>query len=161
MNTRIRVVVLALAALFAAACGGPSDADLKAAAETALKGDPAMSGVTVEVTDGVATIGGEVADDAARAKAAELASVDGVRAVTNDVKVAAPPPPQASADDETLKTKVEEALKAKACGDIQVEVMDGVVTLSGSIAQTKLGECTMAALETKPGKFVNQLQVVN
>lgn len=159
MKTRIWVVVVALAALLAAACGGPSDADLKAKAETALKGDAATSRVMVDVKDGVATVSGEVADDAAKAKAAELAKVEGVKSVTNDVTVAAPPPPMASADDATMKTKVEEALKAKACGDISVEVKEGTVTLRGSIAQAKLGECVMAAQETKPRNVVNQLQV--
>ena len=73
--------------------------------------------------------------------------------------VAAPPPPQASADDATLKTRVDEALKAKACGDIEVEVKDGTVTLRGSVAQAKLGECMMAAQESGPKNLVNQLQV--
>lgn len=161
MKTRIWILGVALVAFFAAACGGPTDAELKTKAEEALKGDPATSSVAVEVKDGAATISGEVKDDAAKAKAAELAKVEGVSSVTNDVVVAAAPPPIASADDPTLKTKAEEALKAKNCGDISVEVSEGKVTLRGTVTREKLPECMMAVQETKPKSVENQLQVQN
>lgn len=158
MKSRVSIVLVTVAVLFAAACGGKSDADLKSAAETALKGDPATSSVTVEVTEGVATISGEVADDAAKAKAETAAKVEGVKSVTNNVTVA-PPPPMASAEDPEMKTKVVDALKAKGCGDIDVEVKDGTATLRGNIKQAKLAECMMAVQETKPKNVVNQLKV--
>jgi hyperosmotically inducible protein len=158
MKTRFWVVAVVMAALFAAACGGKSDADLKSAAETALKADPSTSAVTVEVADGVATLSGTVADEAAKTKAGETAMVEGVKSVTNNVTVAQPPP-AASADDPTMKIKVEEALKAKNCGNIDIEVKEGVVTLRGSIEQAKLAQCIMAAQETKPKKVDNQLKV--
>lgn len=161
MKTRILLVSVGLAALLFAACGGPTDAELKTKAEEALKGDPTTSSVNVEVKDGAATVSGEVKDDAAKAKAAELAKVEGVTSVTNDVVVAAAPPPMASADDATLKTKAEEALKAKNCGDITVAVSEGRVTLRGTISREKLPECIMAVQETKPKSVDNQLQVQN
>jgi osmotically-inducible protein OsmY len=152
------LTVLSLAVvLLLGACGGKSDADLKTASETALKGEATTSGVTVDVKDGVATISGEVADEAAKTKAAELAKVDGVKSVTNNVTVkVAPPPPAASAEDGPLKTKVEEALKKKkGCETASVEVKDGVATLRGEVA--KMAECVMAANEAKPKKVENQL----
>jgi len=161
MKKKIRALLLTAAALFAVACGGPSDEDLRTQAQAALKEDAATSKVAVDVKDGVATISGEVADDAAKAKAAELAKVEGVKDVTNDITVAAPPPPIASADDSTMQTRVEEALKAKSCTGVTVEVQEGVVTLSGRVTQVKFAECMMAAEESKPEKVNNQLTVEN
>jgi osmotically-inducible protein OsmY len=158
MKTRFWVVAVIMAALFAAACGGKSDADLKTAAEAALKADPSTSAVAVEVADGVATLSGIVADEATKTKAGDTAKVEGIKSVTNNVEVAQAPP-AASADDPTMKTKVEEALKAKNCGSIDVEVKEGVVTLRGSIEQAKLAQCIMVVQETKPKKVDNQMKV--
>jgi osmotically-inducible protein OsmY len=153
------LTVLSLAVvLLLGACGGKSDAELKTASEAALKGETTTSGVTVEVKDGVATISGEVESEEAKAKAAEVAKVEGVKSVTNEVTVKAPPPPPtASAEDGPLKTKVEESLKNKGCANVTVEVKDGVATISGEVAKGKLGECVMAANEAKPKKVENKL----
>lgn len=155
------LTVLSLAVvLLLGACGGASDADLQTAADKAVKANESTKSVSVTVKDGVATVTGEVADEAAKTKAAELAKVDGVKSVTNSVTVkAAPPPPAASAADPELKTKVEEALKKKkGCETASVEVKDGVATLRGEVAKGKLGECVMAANEAKPKKVENQLK---
>src|SRR5687768_8129679 len=72
----------------------PKDADLEKSVETALQANPQTAGLAVDVTDGVATISGEVTDAAAQSTAASLASgVKGVKSVTNNVTVAAPVPP--------------------------------------------------------------------
>ena len=158
MKIKLLTVLCLAVVLLLGACGGASDADMKAAADKALKGEPTTSGLTVDVKDGVATITGEAKDDAAKAKAAELAKVEGVKSVTNNatVKKAAP---VASADDGPMKTKIEEALKKKkGCETAEVEVKDGVATLRGEVAKGKLGECVMAVNETKPKKLENQLK---
>lgn len=144
-----------------AACGGASDEELQTRAANAVKTDPTTEKVTVEVTDGVATVSGEVKDDAARAKAAELAKVEGVTAVMNNVTVVPAPPPLASADDDTLRTKVEEAVKEAACGNVEVEVKEGVVTLKGTVTQEKFAACVMAANQAKPKKVDNLLEIEN
>ncbi len=152
------LTVLSLAVvLFLGACGGKSDAELLTAADKALKGDTTTSGVTVEVKDGVATIKGEVADEAAKTKAAQLAKVEGVKSVTNEVTVKAPP--AASADDATLKTKVEDGLKKKNISGISVEVNDGVVTFRGTVDRPKLPVVMAVANEAKAKSVDNQLQV--
>lgn len=151
------LTVLSLAVvLLLGACGGKSDAELKTASEAALKGETTTSGVTVEVKDGVATISGEVADEAAQTKAAELAKVEGIKSVTNNVTVKKAEP-VASAEDGPLKTKVEDSLKKKGCANVTVEVKDGVATLTGEVDKGKLGECVMAANEAKPKKVENKL----
>jgi osmotically-inducible protein OsmY len=153
------LTVLSLAVvLFLGACGGKSDADLKTASETALKGDPTTSTVTVDVKDGVATISGEVADDAAKTKAETLAKVEGVKSVTNSVTVKpAPAPPVAKSEDPELKTKLEEGLKSKGCDGATVEVKDGVATLRGTVPTAKFAECVMVANQAGAKKIENQL----
>ena len=160
MIKRTTFAAFLFAAATLAACGGRSDADLKTEAESALKGDPATANVIVEVNDAVATVTGEVADDAAKAKAAELAKVEGIRSVLNNITVAAAPPPLASADDSTLKTKVEEALKAQGCGTVTVTVDSGTVTLSGKVTQEQFPVCIMSAQQSKR-KVVNKLEITN
>ena len=157
MKIKVLTITAVIAALFLVGCGGKSDADLSKAASDAITADATTSGVTVEVKDGVATIKGEVADDAAKAKAESLAKVEGIKSVNNEVTVK-PPPPAASAEDPELKTKVEEALKKKGCDGATVEVKDGVATLRGTVAsKTKMAECVMAANEEKKKKVENQL----
>ncbi len=155
------LTVLSLAVvLFLGACGGKSDAELQTAAADALKGDIATSAVTVAVNEGVATVSGEVADEAAKAKAETLAKVEGIKSVTNSVTVkpmVVAPPPMAEGDDPTVKNKVESALKAKGCDGATVEVQDGVATLRGTVATAKYEECFMAASEAGAKKVQNQL----
>ncbi|QQS39753.1 MAG: BON domain-containing protein [Acidobacteriota bacterium] len=149
-NRQKLFIVSVLVGFLASACGTVSDAELKTRAQNALMADSATENVTVDVKDGVATISGEVTDDAAKAKAAELAKVEGVSSVTNDVVVAAAPPPLASADDATLKTKVEQALKEQGCDGVQVEVSEGKLTIKGTVSQARYPVCIMAVQVAKP-----------
>jgi len=156
MKIKLLTITAVISALLLAGCWGKSDADLAKSAGDKIKANAATSGVTVEVKDGVATIKGEVADDAAKAAAETAAKVEGIKSVVNEVTVKAPPPVASAADPE-MKTKLEEALKNKGCDGATVEVKDGVATLRGTIAKGKLPECIMAANEAKPKKVENQL----
>lgn len=86
-----------LIALFAFVCTftivGCSSDD-KSVAENVTKSlndDPATTGLTVSVTDGVATISGEVLNEEAKAKAGRIAEgVKGVKSINNNVTVDAP-----------------------------------------------------------------------
>lgn len=154
------LTVLSLAVvLFLGACGGASDADMQTAANTALDGDTTTADVVVAVNGGVATITGEVADEAAKAKAETLAKVEGVTSVVNNVTVkeAMMAEPMASGSDMQVRDKMETALKAKGCDGATVEVKDGVATLRGTVATAKFGECVMAANEGGAKKVENQL----
>ncbi len=154
------LTVLSLAVvLFLGACGGNSDAEMQTAAADALKGDTTTSDVIVSVNEGVASISGEVADEAAKAKAETLANVEGIKSVTNNVTVkeAMMPEPMAEGTDMMVKDKMETALKAKGCDGATVDVKDGVATLRGTVATAKFGECVMAANEAGAKKVENQL----
>jgi hypothetical protein len=155
MKTILVCLCLALA-LTLMGCG-KSDADLTTAVNDKLKADN-VSGVTVEVKDGVATLKGEVADQAALDKVKAL-KVDGVKEIKfTDVKVKPASVPQmASGNDNEVKTKIEENWKKAGCTGASVTVKDGTATGIGTVPKGKLASCVQAANEAKPGKFDNKL----
>ncbi|HEX4875850.1 MAG TPA: BON domain-containing protein [Chitinophagaceae bacterium] len=115
----------------------PKDADIKAAAETALKADPTAAGTMVSVEKGVATITGECKDEACKTHCAELVkSVKGVKEVINNCTIAAAPPaPVVNPEDEVLTKAVTDALKDHP--GVSFEIKDGKIVLIGEIAKAK------------------------
>jgi hyperosmotically inducible protein len=153
----ITVLTLAMA-LFLVACGGKSDADLQKSATDKLAADK-ISGISVTVKDGVATLAGEVKDITDKTKAdTSVRSVEGIKSVTNNVTVKAPTPVPA-APDPMLQGKVDEALKKAGCTGATAEISNGVITLSGSVPEAKYTPCFMAVSEVAGGARVqNGLQ---
>ncbi len=103
--------VLALTVAFTSC--KPKDADIEKAVQA-----KETTGITVSVKDGVATLTGEVADNAAKAKAVELAKAEkGVKDVVNNLTVPAPvavtPPPASMTTpmDAGAMQKVSDGLK--------------------------------------------------
>ena len=91
--SKVLTAVMVIATLAFVSCK-PKDADIKAAVEKALAADPMMTGTTVDVKDGVVTIGGECKDDACKAGCEKIiTAVKGVKSVVNNCTVAPPPPP--------------------------------------------------------------------
>ncbi|MGB7067937.1 MAG: BON domain-containing protein [Pyrinomonadaceae bacterium] len=151
------LTVLSLAAvMFMAACFGKSDADVAKAATDKLKTDN-VAGATVTVKDGVATLTGEVADAAAKAKAEASAKVEGVKSVVNNLTIKPLPTPVPASPDPILKTAIEDGWKKAGCTGASVEVSAGVATGRGMVPKGKLGECVQVANQAKPKQFVNQL----
>ena len=143
---------LIMLCLAVAACG-PNDAAIKADAEKALAG---VQGATVDVASGVATISGQVANDAAKAAAeAAVKGVKGVKSVVDNATVA-PPPVVISADD-SLKTNVAAALKDVPT--LKADVKDGVVTLTGEVQKTALPKVMQALSALHPKKIDNKATV--
>lgn len=118
----------------------PKDADIKADIEKKLKDNPAAANVMVMVNEGVATLSGEVADpDAQAAVAKTTEGVKGVKSVTNNTTVAAPPPPAPApveiAADDPLAKSVTDATKDYP--EVTATVQDGVISLSGTITKAR------------------------
>ncbi len=139
----------------------PKDSEFQAQIEKTLKASPETSGVTVEVKDGVATLTGEVMDQAAREKAGAAAKdINGIKNVENHVTVAAPvvvaPPVQINGDD-TLMQGVKDA--TKDFPTVTANVADGVITLTGSIKRSSLQTLMMSLNTLKPKKIDNQLTI--
>lgn len=148
-----RVFVSLIALCVAVAACGRSDADIKADAEKAVASVP---GATVDVASGVATISGQVANDAAKATAeAAVKGVKGVKSVVDNATVA-PPPVVISADD-SLKTNVAAALKDVPT--LKADVKDGVVTLTGEVQKSALPKVMQALSALHPKKIDNKATV--
>ncbi|MEP6789138.1 MAG: BON domain-containing protein [Acidobacteriota bacterium] len=158
MKVKFLTVLTLAIALFMSACG-KSDADLTKAATDKLATDK-VTGATVAVKDGVATLTGEVADQSVKAKAeTSVKSVEGIKSVTNNCTLKPLPPPPPPSPDKMLEGTVNEALKKKNITGITVSVADGVITLTGTVEKAKLAEVMAAANETKPKKVENKLTV--
>ena len=151
MKVKFLAVLTLAIALLMSACG-KSDADLTKAATDKLAADK-VTGVTVAVKDGVATLTGEVENITFKSKAeTSVKSVD-----TTGIKLKPLPTPEPPSPDKMLEGLINEALKKKNITGVTVTAKDGEVTLSGTVDKTKVAEVMMAANEAKPKKVINNL----
>ena len=101
LTTDVRALARAVALSFILAACGPKDADIKAAADNAIAG---VQGVTVDVANGVATISGQFADEAAKSSTeAAVKAVKGVKSVVDNATITPPPPPVVISADDSLR----------------------------------------------------------
>src|SRR5688572_31043005 len=128
--TKILLSVLLMSSMIFFSCAR-KDADIKASIEEKLRTNPEMTGpMTVEVNDGVATIGGTCKDETCKVKCGELAkSVKGVKSVINNCVVAAAVMPPEISTDSDLSKGVMDATKDHPT--VTATVADGVITLTG------------------------------
>lgn len=120
--SKVLMGVVIAAALAFASCK-PKDEDIKAKVEAAIKADPMFAGAMVDVKDGVATLTGEMKDDACKAACEKaITAISGVKSVVNNTTVTPPPPPPAPAPA-SLTTTLDEATMQK--------VKDGLKDLQG------------------------------
>ena len=130
----------------------PKDADIKASIEKSLKESPATAGVMVMVNEGVATLSGEVADDATKAALeAKVKAMKGVKSVQDNTTLPAPPaaPVQITADD-PLTSAVRDA--TKDFPEVTATVADGIITVTGEITAAKWKTLKMALDGLNPKK---------
>ncbi len=138
---------------------GPDDAALTAAVKANMVADsPATAAaISVETKEGVVTLTGAVDSDAVKAKAEQLAkSVEGVKSVTNNLTVK---PPLVFSPDTTLKNTIMAGLTAAGLSGITVDVVNGEVTLKGTVERAKLQAAMKAANDAKPRKVNNQMTI--
>jgi len=158
--TKFLFSVLLAGSLFMSGCK-PKDADIKASIEEKFKADPSLSGATVDVNDGVATINGTCNDEATKYKSEEAAkSVKGVKSVVNNCQVPPPPPPATPVTvntDDALNKGVTDATKDYPT--VKASVNDGVVTLTGDIKRDQLQKLMMSLNTLKPKKIENKLTI--
>lgn len=159
--TKVLMAILIAASISLVSCG-PKDADVQTAIEAKIKATPEMTGAMVVVKDGVATITGEVKDDACKAMCEkEIAAIKGVKSVVNNATVAPPPPPPAPAvsvtADDPLAKSVADAVKDHPT--VKAEVKDGVITLTGDIKKDDLKKLMPLLQSLKPKKVDNKLTV--
>ena len=161
MKKILAIIAIVSLAFYLPSCKGKvKDSDVKTAVESAIASNSDLSGLAVEVNDGVATLTGEVKDETAKAAAQQAAiAVNGVKSVQNNLTIAAPPPPPTPAitADDPLTTAVRDATKDNP--GVTAEVKDGVVTLTGEIRKSDLPKLMQKINATRPKKIENKLTV--
>ena len=131
------LMILLLAALVfgAISCTSmESDADLRAKIETALGTN---HNVLVKAKDGVVTLSGVVETEDERLvleNLAKAADAKGVKSIVNNIVVKAPV--EVNTDDVDLMQKIVDATKDYPT--VQATVLNGVITVRGTIEQAKL-----------------------
>lgn len=155
MKIKFLSVLMLAFALLMSACG-KSDADLTKAVNEKLAADK-VAGVTATVKDGVATLTGEVADITVKTKAEASAKVEGIKSVDNKLTLKPVPTPAPPSPDKMLEGTINEGLKKKSITGVTVTVVNGEVTLSGTVDKAKVAEVMMVANEAKPKKVINNL----
>lgn len=135
----------------------PKDSAIQTSLEEKIKATTELSGATVTVKDGVATLTGELQDAASLEKATELLKdVKGVKSVVNNLTVAAAPVIEVTADA-LLSKAVSDAIKDFTT--VKADVKDGVVTLTGELAKSSLPKLIMGLNTLKPKKIENKLTI--
>ncbi|WP_290794568.1 BON domain-containing protein [Flavihumibacter sp. UBA7668] len=135
----------------------PKDADIEKSLATALGAYP---GVQVSVKDGIATLNGEVADEATRSAAETAAKgVKGVKSVSSNLTIPPPPAPVVINPDTTLQETANAAISSLSLSKVQAAVQDGVITLTGEIKKADLQGLMVKLNELKPKKIENKLTI--
>ncbi len=163
MKVKILTVLTLACTLFAMACG-KSDADLQKAVTDKLAAEK-ITGVTVAVKDGVASLSGEVADATVKSKAEATAkTVEGVKSVDGAKLTLKPlPTPPPPSPDKMIEGTVNEAIKKLALtgANVTATVTDGEIVLTGEVSKADLPKVMQAANEAKGNatKVTNKLTV--
>ena len=151
-------ITMAICVLFSCK-SGPSDADLQTQVNSAISAS--YPDVQASVKDKVVTLSGTCADETCKSGAESAAkNVKGVKSVTNNIVVNAPPPPPVQPEisaDSTLQSSVNSLLSAYKT--VHATVSDGVVTLTGDIKRSQLTPLMQSVNELKPKKVENKLVI--
>lgn len=149
---------IAVIALLFASCK-PSDEKIAEAVKAKI--GAVASTINVSVADGVATLTGEVKDEATKAAAeTALQGIKGLKSVVNSLTVPPPPPPPVVINpDDVLRKGIDSVFAAKSITGVSAAVAEGVVTLTGTIKKSELTKVMQAANELKPKKVLNQMTI--
>lgn len=149
---------VAVIALLFASCK-PSDEKIAEAVKAKI--GAVASTINVSVADGVATLTGEVKDEATKAAAeTALQGIKGLKSVVNSLTVPPPPPPPVVINpDDVLRKGIDSVFAAKSIKGVTAAVAEGVVTLTGTIKKSELTKVMQAANELKPKKVLNQMTI--
>jgi len=156
LRTIFAVLVLALSTTMYSCA--PKDADIQANITEKFSATPELSGVSASVTDGVATLSGEVKDPSSATLAETTAKdIKGVKSVVNNTTVAPPPPPVTINTDDAISQGVTDA--TKDFPTVTATVNNGEITLTGSIDRDGLQTLMQSLNSLNPKKINNQLTI--
>lgn len=134
----------------------PKDSDVQAKITEKFAATPELSGATATVDKGVATLSGELQDEAARTEAENTAKdVKGVKSVVNNTTVMAPPPPPMPPVANDISQGVTDA--TKDFPTVNATVSGGEITLTGTLNRSDLPKLMQSLNSLNPTKINNQL----
>ena len=156
--TKILIAVFLSSSVLFFSCK-PKDSDVQAKITEKFAATPEVSGASASVMDGVATLSGEVKDDAAKTMAeTDAKAIKGVKSVVNNLTttpvMAAPP---VVAPDSALTQGVTDA--TKDFPGVTAAVANGEVTLTGTIKRADLPKLMQSLQSLNPSKINNQLTI--
>ena len=137
-----------------------SDSKIKTAVDKEITSNPALTGLTASVQEGVVTLTGECKDEASKSVAeTSIGKIKGVKQVINNCTLPVPvsTAPVVIAEDDALTKAVADATKDHPT--VKATVNDGVVTLTGEIKRPQLQQLMMTLQGLKPKKIDNQLVI--
>lgn len=124
-----------------------SDEKLKAEIESAISSR--YNSVSVAVNDGVVTLTGSLASQAERASAESVAkSIKNVKSVVNNITVQEPVPAVKTNSDDVIKSSLESLIHSAGYREVNVQVINGEVILSGNLPKNDLQKVMQMANET-------------
>ncbi|MEO8962470.1 MAG: BON domain-containing protein [Ginsengibacter sp.] len=140
----------------------PKDSDVQLKVNEKFTASPNLMGASATVAGGVATLTGQVQDDAAKTDAETSAKdVKGVKSVVNNLTLIPPPPPPPPPvtvnPDSTLTQGVTDA--TKDFPTVKAAVSNGEITLTGSIKRADLQKLMQTLNTLNPSKINNQLTI--
>jgi hyperosmotically inducible protein len=148
--TKVLMTAVIAASLFFTGCK-PKDEDIKAKVEETLKADGMMTGSTVDVKEGVVTLGGICKDDSCKAMCQKkVEGIKGVKSVVNNCTVTPPPAPPVAAPA-SVTTMLDEATQQK--------VKDGLKDIKG-VTVTFEGEKAVLAGEVSKADNMKIMQML-
>ncbi len=160
MHIKQFLPVLALAATVSFTGCKEKDATVKTRVEEKLQANQETAGTMVSVTDGVATLSGEVSTENGRIESENIAKgTKGVKSVVNNltVAVAQTTAPVIVAPDDALTTSLRDATKDHPT--VNATVVNGTVTLTGTISKADNVKLMQKISALNPGKIDNQLVI--
>ena len=153
MKLKFILILLSVGVVFASC--KPKDADIQKAITEQITSNESMSGLSVSVSEGVATVTGECADDACKTSCENaIKGMKGVKSVVNNITV---PAPVVINNDDAIMADVNNVVVNYE--GVDATVLDGVITLTGEITKDKLMELMPAVQALNPKKVVNQITV--
>ncbi len=133
----------------------PTNDKLQSTLNTAL----GSSGVTVHVKDGVASLSGEVANEATRDAAEQAAKIKGIDTVINNITIKPIPSQIIINPDDVLKSAIENDLLKAGYKGINVSASHGEAILTGKVKKADIKDILKVAHQAKPKKLINNLTV--
>lgn len=153
--TKIFLAVFLSASVLFFSCA-PKDSDVQADITEKYAATPELAGASASVDKGVATITGELADEAARTEAEKAAKdVKGVKSVVNNTTVMAPPPPPPPPVALDITQGVMDA--TKDFPEVTATVNNGEITLTGTLNRSDLPTLMQSLNSLNPSKINNEL----